>query len=586
MKKHLERVSTLCVSVMLALFMSMGCVSCDDESPEPQEKEQTTPDENEDGGKDDDDKDDPENGSDDNDVSEEIDRAIIGGWSYREDEITYNFQFTEQGVVSEMVETDGEKYRTSGKFRFNNSRLVLAEDLSFSNAWGTDFIVHISGNTMRLQNDLTLSQNAEILFQRLGDEGDDEEDKPTPDDPNQGEKYDCGDPITTSIDREFIVLDYRRGEVSKSLSGSGTSGDPYLIYSAADLRLMSDMLAKNAQDVTLNRSRHYKLMNDIVVAENVLNSEGDLNGSGDRFERWASITYLRGSLDGNGYSISGLYGDPLLSYCQGTVKDLTIKDSYVGGGAFSYLLSRYSSSTNGSSSGHIIGCVNYATVVCSPKHNRVGGIVGEMSEQTIIEKCINYGKIATDTRFVGGIAGRQDGDYKTSPSEIRNCANYVAVVGERVGGICGQGYRILNCVNYGEVKNVSDGDLNSAGGIVGCKYWTQESSPESNLYNNLNVGIVTAVTKNVGGIVGDTYKYSAKCKYNKVAHNFCLEGCADHMFWNGFTKSDIRDDNEWVSQQQLMSGEVVDKLNDNKRGSTFSKWKTGANGLPVLEWME
>ena len=105
--------------------------------------------------------------------------------------------------------------------------------------------------------------------------------------------------------------DGNRGPVSEAFMGNGTKTDPYLIMTAADLRKLSDDVRNGATF----RDEYFRLANDIVVNQNVLTLEGELNGDGSNFEQWIPIgtenTPFCGTLDGNGYSIKGIYGNKI-----------------------------------------------------------------------------------------------------------------------------------------------------------------------------------------------------------------------------------------------------------------------------------
>ena len=99
-------------------------------------------------------------------------------------------------------------------------------------------------------------------------------------------------------------------------SGKGTFAEPYLIYSADDLKAFRDRVNGGENPACA------KLMKDI-----------DLKG-----EEWTPITSLIGYLDGNGHTISGLtlnggtgkYGSPvntgLIGELNGSIINLNVTD--------------------------------------------------------------------------------------------------------------------------------------------------------------------------------------------------------------------------------------------------------------------
>lgn len=134
--------------------------------------------------------------------------------------------------------------------------------------------------------------------------------------------------------------------------GSGTETDPYMIYTALDLAR-----AIGCGGVNLNQTLHFKLANDIDL-ENLpwITQATD-----------SQYTYVafKGTLDGNGYTVTGLNaGDknsagliPVLA--GGTVKNLHVRDSYVGSTSYAGAL------VGDAQSGTISGCSVEDSVVVS-----------------------------------------------------------------------------------------------------------------------------------------------------------------------------------------------------------------------------
>ena len=227
-----------------------------------------------------------------------------------------------------------------------------------------------------------------------------------------------------------------------------------------------------------------------------LSNNIDLSG-----RSWTPISNFSGTLDGNGYTISGLnitgkYGIDIGLF--GTItSDVTIKnlivegnidvscDSAIGVGGFA-----------GEIAGRltIINCVNKVNVSCtytvkSTEHVGAGGFVGLHTGSSSgmkfgsmnISYCINLGDIyvtgqSGDWAFAGGIAGC------TVFDSIDNCINYGDVTsngGKYTGGIVGLDYgyadiligsgniaAITNCINYGSI-NGNGSNPSCTGGIAG-----------------------------------------------------------------------------------------------------------------------
>lgn len=148
---------------------------------------------------------------------------------------------------------------------------------------------------------------------------------------------------------EVEMLDNNYTEPQKDSEGY------YQISSANDLYWLATTAPKDVKA---------KLTADITVNSNVLTADGSLNtASSASFKVWTPITDFAGTLDGQGYTISGLYcNTPGSDYVGlfgsingGTVTHLGVIDSYFAGGS-------YVGGVCGYSSGTIKGCYSTATV--------------------------------------------------------------------------------------------------------------------------------------------------------------------------------------------------------------------------------
>lgn len=253
----------------------------------------------------------------------------------------------------------------------------------------------------------------------------------------------------------LCALCFGASATSGQPAGSGTAADPYQIRTADELYWFAQYGGSSA---------HAKLMNDITINENVLDVDGDLNGTGLR--EWTQINNYTGTFDGGGHGISGLYINiengisdtyvyvGLFGYIGrgGKVQDLNIKDSDITGSA----------------------TVNDAGV-------SVGSVCGE--NHGTIENCSNSGDV-TGSGNVGGFCGQND-------SSIINCSNSGTVTGtgssDNVGGFCGYNNAgtIENCYNTGPVSGSVTGKdaianvggvcgRNNGGTITNC-YWLNTS---------------------------------------------------------------------------------------------------------------
>ena len=287
--------------------------------------------------------------------------------------------------------------------------------------------------------------------------------------------------------------------------GNGTEENPYQIGTVDELYWFAGLVNGTLTDGTAqNRAAHAKLMDDIVIQTDVLDTDGNLINGGSGLEEWTPIgSYdidgekaYTGTFDGQNHTISGLYvniidsDDPEKSVhaglfgCVGSggnIQNVGVEDSYIRvvlqNTAYDHV-----GGVCGSNEGTITNCYNTGTVSSS---DSVGGVCGG-NAGTIIE-CHNTGTVSGGN--VGGMCGE---NYDT----ITNCYNTGTVSGGNVGGVCGVNYNgtITNCYNKGIVSG-SD----YVGGVCG---WNKppKSTIESTIINCYNIGTVSG-TK-VGGVCG------------------------------------------------------------------------------------
>lgn len=292
----------------------------------------------------------------------------------------------------------------------------------------------------------------------------------------------------------------------------------YMIDSADDLYWLS---AKVNGTHGLDQDSYVDavLTADITVNENVLTEERELAEDADSFRVWEPIGFetisqdrnneYRGTFDGNGHTISGLYlPENVVAEKLGYEGEMKVQ--YLTGGLFGELSedssarvrnvkvtdSYFSSTEKMSSYGGIAGMI----MPVRPK-----SIVEEdpyYKENSILVGCEFDGVVRAN--YAGGIVGlAQDG-------KIYGCKNNgdIYALGEETeteeapaasaGGICGvvlqEGTQIFLSGNTGNIY--SDGN---AGGIVGTLrecFWTME------IISSYNAGSVYGACS-AGGIAGD-----------------------------------------------------------------------------------
>ncbi len=261
------------------------------------------------------------------------------------------------------------------------------------------------------------------------------------------------------------------------------------IYSAQDLMDFRDDANANRNGA---RSASVLLMNNITLPKT----------------NWVPISTFSGIFNGNDYTIFGLYfldgKDENTSNIglfntidkgggiNTEIKNLTIEDAYIN--AHDRV-------------GAIASRIEYDVKITNTKvvfsyiigNNQVGGFVG--SSDGIIDNCFNYAYVEGFSE-VGGIAGEKgnhsnDNVWKT---RITNTIHAGIVQGNLtfdssyVGGIVGNSVYatvIQNCKNIGEVTAVGG----NVGGITG-------KSESDQIINCSNEGLVQGSARYVGGITG------------------------------------------------------------------------------------
>ena len=162
----------------------------------------------------------------------------------------------------------------------------------------------------------------------------------------------------------------------------------------------------------------------------------------------------------------------------GTVKNLTIKNSYFSG-------TQYTGGITGNNSGTVDNC--HVSAIVNGTED-VGGVVG-FNSATVVN-CSNAGTVTGSSSFIGGIIG-----YHISDTEIINCHNSATVTGSSsIGGIAGRSSALITkCSNSGKISATND----DVGGITGIGTIYDGSA----ISYCSNTGYVTG-RDFVGGILG------------------------------------------------------------------------------------
>ena len=193
-------------------------------------------------------------------------------------------------------------------------------------------------------------------------------------------------------------------------------------------------------------------------------------------KKWAAISGFAGTFDGQGHTISGLYGKGFdtqvamfvnaTSGCK--IQNFKLLNSYFEGDGYG---GTASISTGGG--GNFKRIYSEAIVVGIGEHT--GGIVGKATLGTNLEECWFAGDITTTERTTGGIVG----SVLASTVTMKHCLfdgkinQKHSESGARTGGLAGMVYeeganlKIEDCLSAGKIES---GNIYYAGSVVGVVY--------------------------------------------------------------------------------------------------------------------
>ncbi|WP_025724491.1 hypothetical protein [Acholeplasma granularum] len=292
--------------------------------------------------------------------------------------------------------------------------------------------------------------------------------------------------------------------------GTGTEVDPFIIRSVNDLAAIgSGSYNGNGVDLTYANNAHYVLANNIDLS--LVYGEGK--------QSWTPIAEFKGTLNGAGFTINGLYikgsGAGRFGFIKyinnGVVKNLNFENSTViiesDGTTYDH---------NDNAVGTLAGHVGNSSVIeniriingsVNALRERVGGLVGSSTDHSTnannIFKNIYVEANVTGTGRTGGVFGNLGG----TQSQTRMLVSDIVFIGEvkattnnRVGGVIGwtQHSSIQNVYVDAVVEGLGSG--NNVGGVVG---YTQDSATAVIVNNILvNVKVTHSGSNNIGTIIG------------------------------------------------------------------------------------
>ena len=316
--------------------------------------------------------------------------------------------------------------------------------------------------------------------------------------------------------------------------GSGTSADPYLIETAAQLAKLAELV--NACN-GIHHDKYYKLVDDIDLSEYGVkwnNGQGWIPIGGD--------CPFSGVFDGNNKIITGLYINYTIDLNVGffghikdsaKIQNLGIEGANIQGwtccftGGIAGLVANsnitgcyVTGRLNGNAPfiGGVVGGIADGSTVSNSHFNGVvssdrdeyssggiGSVVGSIYWNSIVINCYSIGIVSNNNNnhcAIGGIAGEVTYNSTVSNCYSTSMVNNIASSG--TGGVVGLLYNessVDNCFSTGSVNSFSIYG-NATGGVVGG------ISKNSSVTNCYSTGTVTGSSTNylfewaVGGVLG------------------------------------------------------------------------------------
>lgn len=315
-------------------------------------------------------------------------------------------------------------------------------------------------------------------------------------------------------------------------TGLGTEQSPYMISTAEELAKLAELV--NAGKKKYNTA-HYLLENDIDLSG--YSASNDLFNGG---KGWIPIgTYsepFRGVFDGGNHTVLGLYindeegdyedtglfGDVFV----GTVKNLCVIDVEINGSSY------------------------------------VGGVVGYIQNDAVVENCYVSGKIS-GSELIGGVVGSGYGS-------VINCYSECDVSGnEGVGGLTGAiGGSVKNCYAIGDVTGESN-----IGGLVGNLY-------NGNVENCYTKGDVSG-GRYTGGLVGILDGGSVKnCSVTGDVNgtSYCIGGIAGIMSLGNIENCNVIGDITGEGSDSYRVGGIAGEMKNSSVLNSYATGKVSSEG--------
>ena len=269
---------------------------------------------------------------------------------------------------------------------------------------------------------------------------------------------------------------------------------------------------------------------------------------------------FKGIFDGNGKTIRGLYstsigrGNGFIGEVRGgTVKNFTIHGQVIlNNTGHAYTGGVIGSATGSAIVSGITSYVNVKLVENAHGSNWVGGMIGYVNQQALVENCVWYGTLDLDIYRpqdgVGGLIGKANAQYVGT---IRNCAAYGTIRSAYQSGT----YKEFDTIFVGGILSYS---VSEAQTILENCIWGGTIINETNLGAKANISAVGTLSgfKNISGCyVVDNAPY--------------------------ITTNKSQDDKfSVITREQLQNGHLAYVLSETESGSHWGQTLDGT-GLPI-----
>ena len=253
------------------------------------------------------------------------------------------------------------------------------------------------------------------------------------------------------------------GEIAKEFpSGDGSKSNPYVIPAPEYLALMLN---------SENKGLYYKLTADIIINDT---SVQDWQANAKQWFTSDTVANFKGNLDGNGYTVSGIYYDNLDAGVSGgiipvadsvSVSNLTVKDSYISTNNNSFVGAVIGSVIDSSEKPISLQGITIEDSVIVQGETSVGGIIGKAGDSIV--------RISNSISKSGGFIGSASNGVSIKNSISINCSPVGALNGAQFKNVYSNVDSALEGVTVlSDDAMKGDAAATNMNGLDFAKFWT------------------------------------------------------------------------------------------------------------------